>query len=354
MTDARRLNDHARKTPGARKPRTSWVDGVIRAVDRSPISAGVLYTASLMSLVAVLSVLGWLGGLPFPTILPVYCLGALWAVFPLALIHHLDRVSVRAFEQLLPVCDIDETEAAGWSRALSGMPAVPTAVASLAGMAFIWLFYLANRPLFSPINYSSAQFVAGMGLLSFSFALLGALLYHTARQLRLVSLIYARTRRLDLFNLSPLYGFAALAARTAIAWVLALTLSLAFNPGLLHSQAALAAVAVQVALVLGTFTWPLVGIHQRIGRQKEEALAELGASLNRVIAELNDRSRSMNLTDVDPVTKMVAGLVAGREVLAKVPTWPWSPGTPVAVGSTLLLPVALFVVERLLAGLFGL
>ena len=62
----------------------------------------------------------------------------------------------------------------------------------------------------------------------------------------------------------------------------------------------------------------------------------------------------MSLSGMDALNKLVTAFIAGREVLSKVPTWPWSPGTPVAVGSALLLPVGLFIVERLLAVFLGL
>lgn len=252
------------------------------------------------------------------------------------------------------MCDIDDEEAARIDAALTTMPAVPAAGVGLAGAALIWIVYLTNGDLFNPMRASAGQFVVAMTVLTFSFALLGVLLYHTVRQLELVSRVYGRVRNLDLFNLSPLYGFAALASRTAIAWAIALYLSLALSPEILKSDIALGAFLLQVALVLGTFAWPLVGIHQRIAEKKEQALAEFGESLNRVLRELSARARSMSLADADALNKLIISLVAAREVLTKVPTWPWSAGTPIAVASALLLPVGLYLVQRLAERFVGL
>jgi hypothetical protein len=329
----------------------SWVDRLTAAIDRSPVRPWVLYL--LLFGLLLVALLG-LAGAQAPVSFPIYFLTAVWAVFPLALIHHLDRVSAAAFDQFRPVCDLNEAEARGLRLDLTTMPAAPVAIVSLAGAGFIWFFYFTNRSLFGPMLGSSAQFVVGMAVMTFSFAMLAVLLYHTLRQLRMVSRIYARLQRLDLFNLSPLYGFAALAARTSIAWAVALYLSLALNPGILESDIAIGAFLVQASLVLGSFAWPLVGIHRRIVQEKEGALARVGESLNRAIAELNRRTASMSLAGMDALNKMVLSLVASRDVLAKVPTWPWSPGTPVAVGSALLLPVGLFIIERLLSPFFGL
>jgi len=343
------------KREGPSRPRASWVDRMTALIDRAPVRPSVVYLCLFLLMFAVVASPAWIGGDPkAASLLSLHFLTALWAVFPLALIHHLDRVSHRALAQFRPVCDIDDEEAAGIDAALTTMPAVPAAGVGLAGSAFLWMVYLTNHGLFMLMRGSAVQFVVGMTVLTFSFAMLGVLLYHTVRQLELVSRIYGRVRNLDLFNLSPLYGFAALASRTAIAWAIALYLSLALNPEILKSDIALAALLLQVALVLGTFAWPLVGIHRRIAQKKEQALAEFGKSLNRAIRELNERARSMSLGDVDALNKLINALVAAREVLTKVPTWPWSPGTPIAVASALLLPVGLYLVQRLAERLFGL
>ena len=338
-----------------RRPSGSWVDRLTAAIDRAPSPLWATYLVLFALVLGVVTGLAWMGGgTEAMAFLPIYFLTAAWAVFPLALIHHLDRVSARALAQFRPVCDIEDTEADRLRAELTTMPGLPTALVGLAGVGFIWFFYLSNRRLFAPILASEAQFIVAMIVLTFSFAMLGVLLYHSVRQLRLVSRIYARVKRLDLFNLSPLYGFAALAARTSIAWAAALYLSLALNPAILGSYVALGASLVQAGLVLGTFTWPLVGVHRRIGEKKDQALAEVGESLNQAIAELNARTRSMSLSRMDALNKMILSLVAAREVLSKVPTWPWSPGTPVAVGSALLLPVGLYLLQRLIERVIGL
>jgi hypothetical protein len=51
---------------------------------------------------------------------------------------------------------------------------------------------------------------------------------------------------------------------------------------------------------------------------------------------------------------MLLSLIAERELLEKTPTWPWEPGTPVAVITALLLPVGLFLIQRMLERFIGL
>jgi len=348
---------HRISVPPGRGPTEhgSWVDWIIDRIDRLPVPPWVAYSLIFLLPPALMLTPVWLTGQAPPTRTIGYAfLTGFWTVFPLALIHHLDRFSERALGQFRPACDLDEAETDAIRRRLTTMPRGPAAVAALLGVAFISAFYFAAPQLYRIIRATPLQFALGLVFLSLNFAFLAVLIYHTVRQLRLVSDIYERARRLDLFNLTPLYAFSALSARTAIAWALAIYLSAVVFPELTGNALAVAAAVLQIALLLAVFTLPLLGIHQRIQRVKDRAVEEVGGSLQRAITELNLRTDPLRLDDMDALNKLVTALIASREVLSKVPTWPWSPGTPVAVGSALLLPVALFVIERLLAGLIGL
>jgi hypothetical protein len=332
----------------------SWVDRITAAFDRWPIPVWVPYLVLFVVPAAVIGFAAMVRG-SFPQEnLPFFMLAGFWTVFPLALIHHLDRFAGRALDQFRPVCDLDDIATEDLRRRLTTMPAGPAAAAGALGAGFVLVFYLIAPDLYQVIQTTPLQFGAGLVVLMLNFTLLGALTYHTVRQLRLVSDVYGRAVRLDLFNLSPLYAFSALAARTAIAWALAIYLSAIIFPQLTENEFALAVVIVQAALLVTVFTLPLVGIHRRIQAAKDRSVGEVGTALRKAVDEINRRADSLRLDDMDALNKMVTALIASREVLAKVPTWPWSPGTPVAVGSALLLPVMLFLIERVLGNFLGL
>jgi hypothetical protein len=54
------------------------------------------------------------------------------------------------------------------------------------------------------------------------------------------------------------------------------------------------------------------------------------------------------LTDADKFNLQITSLSAEREVLARVSTWPWEPATLTGFLTTLVLPVLLWVVQRVL------
>ena len=60
-----------------------------------------------------------------------------------------------------------------------------------------------------------------------------------------------------------------------------------------------------------------------------------------------------DLTQMDALQKTLNTLVIEREALAKLPTWPWRPGTFTGVTSAILLPSFLLIVQMLIQRLIG-
>lgn len=54
----------------------------------------------------------------------------------------------------------------------------------------------------------------------------------------------------------------------------------------------------------------------------------------------------------DGLNRTLASLLVQRDILAKLPTWPWSTATLRGFGSAILLPMAIFVARQALSRLF--
>ena len=72
-----------------------------------------------------------------------------------------------------------------------------------------------------------------------------------------------------------------------------------------------------------------------------------------LIAELNEAIDARATERVDGLDRTISALRHEREILAKLPTWPWSAGTIRGFGSALLLPIGLFLIQRYLGALLG-
>jgi hypothetical protein len=334
--------------------RLSWFDRLGGVVARVPLSEWVLFPL-LLALIGVLSqVPTWLdGSVPWGRFEAQHLLIAVWLVFPVALKLHLDRLARRSFDQLELWLGMESETAAGLRARLTQLPARPAFLAGVLGALSFWLLYLLSPGLFAAVRSSLLNAAISLALLTLNFALVAAMIYHTFHQLRAVSEISASARRIDLLHLDPFYAFSSLTAHTGISWMIVLYVSVAATPGALASPLALGLIVLQAAAVLAAFGLPLLGIHRRLSEEKSRLLSEVALRLRRAIAELHHRTDQMELAEMDAIHKMILSLIAERELLQKTPTWPWQPGTPVAVITALLLPVGLFLVQRLLERMIG-
>ncbi len=59
------------------------------------------------------------------------------------------------------------------------------------------------------------------------------------------------------------------------------------------------------------------------------------------------------MRDASAVNQTISSLVATRELIAKIPTWPWRPETFAAFYSALTLPVIVFLIQMFLKTVIG-
>jgi hypothetical protein len=103
-----------------------------------------------------------------------------------------------------------------------------------------------------------------------------------------------------------------------------------------------------IVFAVFVFVYPLLGLHGRLVAEKEHLQGESEERLKGVLAELNRDVDSGELGRADALNKTLASLLQQRDVLARLPTWPWSTGTLRGFVTAILLPIALFAVQRLL------
>ena len=332
----------------------SWLDRLAAALDRLPAPPWAVYAFAFLVLGLASHLPTWLdGSLPWWGIDPQHILIAAWCVFPIALKHHLDNLARASFDQFEPCLGLRDEAAANLRGRLTQLRPRPALLAGALGALSLWLLFLLSPALFATARSSTLNTAVSLTLLTLNFALVAAMVYQTFHQLAQVSLIYSMARRIDLYHLEPFYAFSNLTARTGILWAIMLSVSVAATPGALASPLALSLIVLQGVAVIAAFSLPLLGIHGRIAAEKSVRLGEAGLHLENAVAELHRRSERLELGEMDAVHKMILSLIAEREVLQKTPSWPWQPETPVAVVTALLLPMGLFLLQRLLERLIG-
>ena len=330
-----------------------WIDRLVGWIERLPIPTWLFYPGLLGVVYLVINVSRWVeGSAPFGTLDAPYSFVSVYPVGILAAIHYLDGTAGHAFDVFGPALGKSETEAAHLRYELTTLPAREAWIVGAIGLAFFPLTVLISSPLRPALDngifYWTILTFTGMGfIVSFE------LLYHTLRQLGLVSRIHDSAANLDLFHLAPLFSFSALTARTGIVFVLILCFDLMVNPETLSNPPLIVLNGAILLLSVACFILPLQGMQRRIAAEKRRLEWDVNQHIKAMVQHLYERVDGFDVHDADPVNKTISSLLATRELIDKIPTWPWRQETSAVFFSALTLPMVVFLIQMLLKTLMG-
>ncbi|MEO8468207.1 MAG: hypothetical protein ABI573_00915 [Chloroflexota bacterium] len=329
----------------------SWVNALIDRVERLPGPAWAAYVVVIVPTLLYLEVGDWISGGRIGELKPDRVVWALALVGSTWLIHHLDSVARGAFDDFGPMLGLAAEERGRLEYELTVIPRTPALV--ILGLAAV---RTAEAFAFQPESEGLTGLTPGALALRFPFetlltALVLILIYHTVRQLRLVGRIHAQSKRINLFRPAPLYAFSRLTSETAIGLAL---LVIPFGSGLTSASTALDFVTLSSisGLIIGVavlaFFLPLLGMHGRMSTEKHRLQDEVGQRVEVLVERLHGSVDRDDLTGADGQNKALGSLIAERELVNRLSTWPWQAGTAGAVASAVLLPIVLFLLTRFL------
>jgi hypothetical protein len=336
----------------------SWVDRFTEWVEKLPGRSWVFYPALALALAFVSTIVDWgIGLYPIGTFNAFHIWLPLHFPYLIALIRYLDGAAEEALRNFRPALDLSEEEYAELRYRLTTAPARPMLLGTLAGFAWNIILGLVSPDAHTMMGYSTelASFVISF---LFGFIMWGAtfvFIYHTIHQLRLVSNIYAEHAKVNLFDLSPLYAFSSLSSKTAIGFLIMISMWLVTGPKVLFQSGGFVIDIIFSIVTIVTFMWPLLGIHGRLVQEKQRLLRESSQRQEATIAELHglvDTGESKNIDELNARAQFLHVTMACLEIeqskLTRVPTWPWQPATLRGFVSALLLPLVVFVLQYLL------
>ena len=94
------------------------------------------------------------------------------------------------------------------------------------------------------------------------------LIYHTIRQLRLVSTINSHYLRINLYQLEPVQSFSRLTGSTALSLLVFVYVWMLINPELFTDPVLIGYLVIFTLIAVFVFVWPLWGIHRMIEAEK--------------------------------------------------------------------------------------
>lgn len=333
----------------------SYIDRFMGWVERLPIPYALTYLALFVLHGVVVHALSWLDGwLPAGEFSPVLLLFPVWLWGTLAIMTYLDRIAREALADFGTLLDLDDEAMRRLEYEFTTMPR-EGALLSAVTWSVVYVLFMswvaADIIAAYGFNMASATLLFVQGLVTYAIG--GVIYYHSIRQLRLVRQAVNRVEHFDLFRLDPVYAFSVLTSRTGIGWVLLLTATLLLFPIQLAGIPVLITLGIQVALAILAFALPLQVVHRRLSAAKRRLQADHDRRLKSTLARLHERVDGADLAEISAVNDAIAGLDSEREILARIPTWPWRAGLLTGFLSIVILPIALFLIQLVLGRLLG-
>ncbi len=336
----------------------SWVDRLVDWIERISGPPWAFYTGVSLVLIIGFAGLQWAwGAYPVGTFHRIHVFLGVGIPFMLGLLHYLDRYTDGAFSRFRPAMDAPP----GYERLLryrlTTMPARPIWLVTLAGIGMGSLGFLIpyeqrllaygfadNLP--SAVLYNVLYIVFWIFTASF--------VYHTIHQLRLIDSIFRRYTRINLFQRRPLYGLAWISAYTAIfggLWTIsAITLVATTAPFLDQTSVTLQNLSSYALLPLIpiVFITPLWGVHRLLVAEKDRMLDENMVSVQEALQELRQCIADRKMEDIKRSQELMESLEMEARTISRIPTWPWQPEAPRTVIATILIPIGIWLVQKVL------
>ena len=288
------------------------------------------------------------GSLEVGSFSPVRVADAGYYVFFLALYHHLSLVARRSFQHYRPLLKAPDTDLQTLEYRLTTLPRRLGWLAVSLGLGLAILSLQADSSSFGldvaltwwPVVYLYIMVI-------FTFSCMFALLIQTIRQLRLVNELHQQATEINLFQLAPAHALASLTARTGIGLVVFIVFS-GLTEASSISDLNLTALVVMGILAVIVFATPLLGMRDRLKDEKARLLGETNERIQVTIGRIHDQVDSDEHEVIGSLGTAMSALVEERKLIEGISTWPWEPSTLRGFASTVLLPILLWLVTRLL------
>ena len=332
--------------------RPSWLDLVLGRLERLPGPIWLTFVVLGVVIVLVAETLVALVGRDLATTGPRFALLALVVPYSLALLRHLNIVAGQAIDRFRPLLELAPEAFDVLRYRITVFPSsifIPLSIAVTIATAVA----MASAPVAFEITGAPWPLVGVIfcyaSVMDVTYA---ALVVQILRQLVLVDRIHRGARSIDLFDPAPLHAFSRLTAQAS----LGLLLLAAILGAATGQQFASASAQFLVAIVafygafalagIATFVIPLYGMHQRIAAEKERLRTAADVRLEGLLDAFHGDTTELDMSRADGLNKLIGSALQEREMLAKLPTWPWQAATLRGFASALLLPVVVYLLAR--------
>ncbi len=332
----------------------SWIDRFFLWVERLPLPPYLVYLLGYLVFITTQHALLWAGHvLPFGEFSPGILLTvSFWLFLQIVVFHYIQNAAEEALLRFRPALDIHQREFEKIRFHFVHFSARPTLIWS--AIAIVWTFI----GLFSPAQLLSPHFTATpflsivTALLIFGAPFAFGFFYFVFRSLIWVNRLYQRVKRINLFNLEPLYVLSRLSSKIGILFLIYLVLNL-LTTNAWGSQETGDAITLfylffNSLIAVLAFVVPLWGMHARLVAEKERVSDENNRRLEDAFWGLQRRMDKGKLADIAQFRNGISALMDFRAEIKKIPTWPWDSATLRTFLTALFVPMTIWVVQQVL------
>lgn len=321
----------------------SWMDRFFAWVERLPgpywwpyLAAGLLLTALTLGIHYLEGRLGDMAG--------PYVLNATLGPYAFWLLHYLKRSMGDALEAVRPVMRVGPEPYQRTVYQATHDPALPILLCTLVGFG-LWAMvsFGAAGGWAYEATLASKLTVAICWLLS--ILTFSTVFYQVSRLLVLTRRILDLQVQIHLLGHQPLQALPAVFAQAAVLTSFITLAALFLFPGGLLS------VFLNLTPTLfctGALVVSVQGVHARLVAEKRERMLQTSRQLDELSTLLHKAIDERSFAEVEGVNKSIVALQNELNMLEKAPTWPWNPDTVRILLTAILLPILVWIAQRIL------
>lgn len=332
----------------------SWIDRIVRAAHRRGIPSWALFVVGFAVLGLLIMAGKWQDGTArFPELHPA-ALNGFYLPAGLAAYGLLTRAAGRALERIKPVLDSDvDLELAG--RRLTSMPQWQFVVSWLVGAVIAGLLmrfipqYTAN--IASPLLPVLLVGITGFAI---SYGVTAVVGWQCLRIIATVVSLHRRVQKVDLFRPAPAHAFAPVTGGVGIYLMSSMAFTALSNPASLSSPVTIALTALAFSLGIAAFVLPLAAMRARLLDAKRDLADDNAVHIAAVMRSLHTAVDADDYERVGGIQSALDALLARRELIRRASTLPWEPRVASGFATTLLAPIAIWLITTTVGRLLGL
>lgn len=330
----------------------SWLDALLDWVSSLKMPSALFYVLLYIASVLVIHIALWLEGVLDLGVWDSYIFfDVIWAPLGLGYIHFMERVAQRSVQEIRPALGVSAAEFEAIRYRFTTLPFWPILIITVLGLVFGMYF------AFQAGSTQAVSSILWAGISGLGYTLLPIWLYAAYRHVSQIDDLYVKVKKLNLFNLQPLYGLARVAMVVGIFFVLLVNINFV-SENYLGSvtqtpETIIFLSAIGITASVAVFVIPVLGIHRKIEKDKTNLLAENAEQIESLRREIQTDMEKRSFKNIDGLEKGLSALLKVRDSISAIPTWPWSPGTFGRYASAIVLPLIVWLLQRVMTPFFA-